>query len=764
MEAPAHWAMARRAMKVRTGQGPLSAFVLLAGMALVLGLVGAPAQAAGLGLPRAPAGIELDGDLGDPAWKQALVVDTFYETAFGDNRRPRVRTAARLMYDDRFLYVGVECDDPEPSRIRAPYVDRDQVQGDQDNFVVFLDARNDRQAAQEFRVNPRGIQADAIYYDADGREDFGPDFYFETAARITTRGWTAELRIPLSSLRYPRADPQSWGLLLWRNYPRDYRYLIFSSPLPRNSNCLICHSSEITDLRGLPSSQHLVVAPYASGQRVDQAEATGASLEEGELDGEAGVDVKWSPGSATAIDLTVNPDFSQIEADTAQIAVNNRFALFYPEKRPFFLEGVDLLDTPLGAVYTRSITSPRWGGRATGKVRGLAYTLLAAQDRGGGSVILPGPTGSSLAPQDYQSLVGIGRLRQDLGSSFVGALYAGREIEGGGYNRVYGPDLNWRPGRVDLVAAQFLWSDTLTPNRPELTPEWDGRKLQGHALHASWAHTPERWDTFLRVRDVAEGFRDDQGFVPQVGYRLAYGEGALTFFPSQGFVTRLRPYVFGEYQDDREGGLLEQRYGGGVSLTGRRNLQVLFGVTSARELTQRVLLDRLYLPFRISLSPTGWLTQLSVGGELGQDIDLANVRVGQGGEVTAEALLRPTSHLSLELLSSWSWLDVAAPEGGNARLFTAQVQRAKLVYNFSSRLYLRVIGEYVDERRDPDLYEEPVAERSGFFTGSALLAYRLNWQTAFFVGYGDDREELSSGQLVPFRREFFAKLSYAFQR
>ena len=228
-------------------------------------------QAAGPVLPRATGGIEVDGNLDDPAWAQALLVDTFYETAFGDNRRPSVRTAARLMYDDRFLYVGVECDDPEPSRIRAPYVDRDQVFGDQDNFVVFLDPHNDRRAAQEFRVNPRGIQADGIYYDADGNEDFGPDFYYDAAARITPRGWTAELRIPLSSLRYPRADPQSWGLLLWRNYPRDYRYLIYSSPLPRNSNCLICHSSEITGLRGLPSSQHLVVAPYASGQRVDEA-------------------------------------------------------------------------------------------------------------------------------------------------------------------------------------------------------------------------------------------------------------------------------------------------------------------------------------------------------------------------------------------------------------------------------------------------------------------------------------------------------------
>jgi hypothetical protein len=715
-------------------------------------------------VPRTSQGIDVDGDLSDVTWAGALVVDRFYETAFGDNRQPKVRTVARLMYDDRYFYVAVECDDPAPRKIRAPFVDRDNVFGDQDNFVVFLDPHNDRRTAQEFRVNPRGIQADAIYYDVNGNEDFAPDFYYDAAARITDRGWTAELRIPFSSLRYPKADPQKWGLLLWRNYPREYRYLIYSSPLPRNSNCLLCHSSEIAGLTKLPSSPHLVAAPYVSGQRVDAAPSVGEPLVEGELDGEAGLDVKWAPGPSTALDLTINPDFSQVEADVSQIAVNNRFALFYPEKRPFFLEGVDLLDTPIEAVYTRTITSPRWGGRATGKLGGMAYTLLAAEDRGGGSVILPGPESSSLAPQDYRSLVGIARLRQDLGSSYVSALYAGREIDGGGYNRVFGPDFQWRPGKVDVVTAQLLWSDTLTPNRPELTPQWDGRKLDGHALNASWARTPAKWDTIVSYQDVGDGFRDDQGFVPQVGYRRGYAEGGLAFFPSEGFLTNLRPFVFGEYVADREGEVLDESYGGGLTFVGRRSLQVLFGTTVSRVRTSGVLLDRTYVPFRIAMSPSGWLSRIEVTGEVGQDIDIVNVRSGRGGSVTGNVLLRPTRHLSLDLVSSWSWLDVAQPDGARARLFTAQVERVKLVYNFTAHFYIRVIGEYVEERRDPDLYMQPVPERTASFTGSVLLAYRLNWQTAIFAGYGDDRERLPSGGLEPTGRQFFAKISYAFQR
>jgi hypothetical protein len=737
--------------------------MLLGGLPLLASLAAAQ-PVPPVALPRAPGPITVDGDLSDPAWAAAAVVDTFYEAAFGDNRKPIVRTVARLMYDDRYFYVGVQCDDPHPERIRAPYVDRDNVLDDQDNFVVFVDAANDRRSAQEFRVNPRGIQTDAIYNDANGNQDFSPDFYYDTAARITAQGWTAEMRIPLSSLRYPAADSQSWGILLWRNLPREFRYSMFSSPIPRNTNCLICLSGTFTGLRGLPSSRHLVAAPYVSGQRVDLAPEPGAPLDRGALDAEAGIDLKWSPTAATALDATVNPDFSQIEADVAQIAVNNRFALFYPEKRPFFLEGFDLFDTAIPAVYTRTITSPAWGGRVTGKAGGAAYTLLTAQDRGGGSVILPGPTGSDLAPQDYRSFVGIGRLRQTLGSSFVGLLYAGREIEGGGHNRVVGPDFQWRPGSVDAVSGQFLWSDSETPSRPDLTPDWDGRRLRGHGLTATWAHTPPNYHWFLRYSDFSDAFRADEGYVPQVGYRRGYAEASLTFYRPRGLFSRLQPFVLGDYQTDREGHLISRRVGSLLSFQGKGNLQGALGLNFDRMLTGSELLNRTQATFNVALTPSRFLAKVGLAGDAGEQIDLVNVRVGRGVDLTATATLRPTSHLGLDIVSSWSWLDVDASGGGRARLFTALVQRLKLVYNFTPRLYVRLIGEYVDERRDPSLYSVPVDRRSASFTGSALFAYRLNWQTAFFAGYGDDRTLSPTNELVRTGRQFFVKLSYAFQR
>src|SRR5262249_1333700 len=157
---------------------------------------------------------------------------------------------------------------------------------------------------------------------------------------------------------------------------------------------------------------------------------------------------------------------------------NERFALFYPEKRPFFLEGADLLQTPIQAVYTRTITAPRWGARTTGKARGVRYTALVAEDTGGGRAILPRPNGSPFAEQDFGSTVLLGRVKRDIGLSSVGALVTDRENhDGNGHNRVVGPDVQWRPSAADVVAGQALFSESLTPTHPELTREWNGQRL-----------------------------------------------------------------------------------------------------------------------------------------------------------------------------------------------------------------------------------------------------------------------------------------------
>jgi hypothetical protein len=738
--------------------------VALPAVLLLLAANGAAAEPAPpLTVRRAAGPIRLDGDLSDPGWQGAAVLDRFWETQPGDNVVPRVKTVVWVAYDERHLYVAVRCDDPDPSRIRAPFVERDDIVGTDDNVALFLDTRGDGLTAVELRVNPAGQQGDAVYNDGSQNEDFSPDVFYDTAARVTDSGWAAEMRIPFSSLRYPRRDEQQWRILVWRNYPREYRYFIHSRPIPRGSDCLVCHAQPLLGVSGLPASGGLVLAPYASGQDVAAASAPGEPLGDPERTGDVGVDVKWQPSAGNTIDATVNPDFSQVESDVAQIAVNNRFALFFPEKRPFFMEGVELFDTPIQAVYTRTITSPRWGGRATGRVGSSSYAVVAADDRGGGSVVLPGPEGSSLASQEMGSLVGIARFRQEIGGSYAGALFTGREVDGGGYNRVFGPDVLWRASPKDRVSAQLLWSETLTPDRPDLAEEWDGRRLSGHGLSASWNHQERRPVLSLRYRDFADDFRADTGFVPRVGYREGFALAGWNFYP-EGLVTQAQPQVTVIYSEDREGSLLRRLVHPGAFVLGSRNLQAFAGLAFLTERTGATLLSTTSLELGAQVDPSRTFTRVGFQASLGEAVDLYNVQVGTGADLTAFATLRPWARLTLDLTAARRWLDVPRPEGGDGRLFTATVLRAKALVHFSSRAYLRLVGQWVGTTSDPALFPFPVDEEEGGLEASALFTYKINWQTALYLGYGDERALDARDELRRTSRQLFAKISYAFQR
>jgi hypothetical protein len=729
----------------------------------------APSADPPLDVPRAAGKITVDGRLDDAAWQQAAVLDKFYETYPGDNTEPKVKTVVYLTYDGDAFYIGIHAFDPEPGKIRAPFVSRDNIVGTDDNVAVFLDTRNDRRSAVELRVNPRGNQADAIYNDGSSNEDFSPDFFYDTAAEITADGWTAEMRIPFSSLRYPKREENRWGILVWRNYPRDQRYGIYSSPIDRGSNCTVCHSREITGLRGLPGGGHFVGAPYVNGQRLGEPRnGPGSPLEDQSVKTDAGIDVKWTPSASNALDLTINPDFSQIESDVGQIAVNNQFAIFFPEKRPFFLERLDLFDTPIQAVYTRTITDPKWGLRDTGKLDDTSYTVLVTEDQGGGTVIIPGETGNGYAPQDFSSRVLVGSLRRDFGgTSYLGLLVTDRENEGssGGHNRVAGPDFLWRRSQTDQVTGQLLVSDTETPDRPDLYSGWDGRQLTSHAGHLEWLHTGRDWTWRATAQDFGEDFRADEGFVPQVGYRLGRYALYRNYYPQSGLFRRVQPYVITRYVESPDGRLIQRQTNTGVQTQGQRNLSagLEFDVREQLRVGSQIL-ERSRATGYFQIDPGRRFSRIGASFVLGDSIDFANGRVGQGGDFSAFGTLKPTDHLALDFNADRQWLDVNAGGGLSGRLFTAQIERLKVTYNFTARAFLRVIGEYLDVNRDPRLYTFAVDARSGSFAGSALFAYQLNWQTVLFVGYADDRLQDPSGDLQRADRAVFIKISYAFQR
>jgi len=738
----------------------------------VVAFSGAPAAAqsslagATLQVTRATGSIKIDGDLGDEGWRGATRVTTWYEINPGENNEPPVRNVALLTYDDRSFYIAFELDDPDPAAIRAPLGDHDALSGNSMDFAgVLLDPLNTGRNGVEFFVTPRNVQYDAVIDDQSG-ENSSPDFFWDSAARIGAHGWTAEIRIPFSSLRYRNADPQTWGIILYRNYPRNFRYQFFTTRVPKNNNCLVCYENRMDGLERLPPGGHLVAAPYVSGTAASRArdDTAGEPLIRDPLKGRVGLDVKFTPSANTAIDATLRPDFSQVESDTAQISANERFALFYPEKRPFFLEGVDLLQTPFQALYTRTITSPDWGGRVTGKAGGIRYTALAAADAGGGTVILPGPNDSTTADQPSASDVFVVRAQKMIGLSFIGALVADREgRDGGWHNRVAGPDFQWRPSGADVVTGQWLISQSRTPDRPDLADEWTGRRLSGGAAQASWNHNTRHLDWAAKYADVGTGFRADTGFMPQVGYREGYAQAGWQIYPS-GFLRRERTFLNVDYQVDQTGALITRDVEPGLGMDILWNGFMQYRYIDARTRAGTRVIQRHQLGFIANFSPTRHFSYIGVDGTVGRDIDFDNARPARGATVNISATLQPSDHLALNLLQNTRWLNVDEGPFAAGRLFTQRVSRVKATYTFTSRLFVRAIGQYILTTREPQLFVDVVDARAGDFTGSLLFAYKINWQSVMFVGYGDDRSLADQRTLEPLDQQIFVKMSYAFQR
>ena len=715
-------------------------------------------------ITRATGPITIDGKLDEPAWQNATKFETWYETNPGDNIAPKWKTVGYVTYDDHFFYCAIDSFDPDPTSIRSAYADHDGISGNIDDYAgPIIDTRNDGKTGYLFLVNAHNVQYDAVTDDTSGNEDSSPDFFWDSETKIDAHGWTVEMRIPFSSLRYSGSNPSQWGLILYRNRPRDRRYQMFSNKLPRGSNCFVCNYDKITGLEGLPSGGHIVAAPYATARSTGIASDDGLKYGNGATN--AGMDVKWTPNADTAVDAAINPDFSQVESDTAAISTNQRFALFFPEKRPFFLEGTELFNTPIQAVYTRTITQPRWGLRSTGKYGNDAYTLLVADDRGGGSVLLPSSQGTDFADQDFSSYAIIGRERHDLGhNSYISFLGTARQEEGGSYNRVFGPDVQFK-SQHHTFTAQLLFSDSRTPNRPDLASEWNGQKLHSFAGFAWYQFQTKNYDYYIEHHDYGRDFRADNGFIPQVDWKETYTEGGHTFYPKDKFFSRIRIFSMGQYDTDQSGTMLYRLVSGGFGADGKFRSFTRLRFAHEKVRNGDTVFDRNQLLYNIQFGLKHLLQFVGFSGWVGDEVDFTNNRLAHGADVSISATIRPTDHLNIDVSEDRRWLQEHPPALPDATLFTAQVERIRAVYTFNSRMFIRTILQNARTNRNQNLYVKAVDHHSGSLATQVLLAYKINWQTLVYVGAGDLRDVVTEdNRFEPASRQVFAKVSYAFQR
>jgi hypothetical protein len=466
---------------------------------------------------RAPVAIEVDGALTDEGWKQAAVIDLPYEFFPGDNLPAPVRTEFLVTFGEQHLYLAFRAFDPEPGRIRAHLADRDAITTfQQDDHVGFiLDTFNDERRGFQFRVNPLGVQADAVFSELEGIEDFSWDAIWSSAGRVTAEGYEVEIAIPFNQLRFPKTEAaQTWGFDAFRSYPRSVRHRLLARWNDRNRACLLCQADKLAGFAGMTPGRNLEFDPTVTGRRTDRRpDAPAAPLENGEATGEVGLTARWGITPNLIFNATVNPDFSQVEADVAQLDVNTRFALFYPEKRPFFLEGIDFFATPLNTVFTRTIVDPVGGLKLTGKSGSNAYGVFVARDDTN-NILLPSNQGSEVVSLAQGVTSAVARYRRDVGrTSTVGAIYTGRE--GGEYhNRVFGADVFLRPGASDTVRVQALGTRTANPVGVADLAGHGREEFDGYGLFADYFHESRHWFWFAGYQDLSPGFRADNGFIP----------------------------------------------------------------------------------------------------------------------------------------------------------------------------------------------------------------------------------------------------------
>jgi len=331
--------------------------------------------------------IKVDGVLDEEAWSKAEVIKLPYEWLPGDNIPAPVDTDCMLTYDESHLYIGFRCYDPEPKKIRAHLMDRDATDSliQDDHINIMIDAFNDERRSFQFRVNPLGVQADANFSELEGYEDFSWDAIWASAGKISDWGYAIEIGIPFNQLRFPKTkEKQIWGFSAERSWPRSVRHRMTSHVRNRNISCILCQFNKISGLEKISPGRNLEFDPTLTANRTDTMPPQnfpGGALESGKAKAEPGITAKWGITPNLILNATANPDFSQVEADVAQLDVNTRFALYYPEKRLFFLEGGDFFLTPIQAVFTRTVADPLWGTKLTGKIGRSALGFFATQDR-----------------------------------------------------------------------------------------------------------------------------------------------------------------------------------------------------------------------------------------------------------------------------------------------------------------------------------------------------------------------------------------------
>jgi hypothetical protein len=715
--------------------------------------------------------------LDEPVWSQATRLTGFWQYQPVDGRPAEERTEVLVWYAPDAIHFGVIAHDRMPAAIRATVADRDNIDSE-DQVVLDIDTFHDRRRAFFFGVNPLGVQSDGVRSEGAGQVsslvpgsiDKNPDFVWESKGRISDRGYEIEIRIPFKSLRYPGGERQTWGFNVTRIVRRT-GYTDTWTDVRRANASFIGQEGAIAGLHDLRHGVTVEAQPFVTATANGSRDPAGGEFDREDVDPDAGLNLRLG-FTSYALDATLNPDFSQVESDEGQVTLNERFALFFPEKRPFFLEGIELFGTPQTLVYTRRIGDPKAGAKFTGKFGQLGVAHLTAVDETG----------------DDDAWFNITRLRRDFGrNSIAGVTFTNRD-QGGAHNRVLAGDFRYVWG---LYFAQFQYGASWTTD--------SGATRRAPIWQAEYDRTGRSWGFNYLLRGLGDGFDAQAGFVNRLRSDVVSGHAfnRLTLYGARGALLENLTVFFGPewtwlygdfgFKEGLEG--FEQfdatfQLRGGWELNGHLQHDfVNFQDSSFAGYTAGGAAGLAYLP-PDDYSGVSWTVKATtptwrrLGAELsyqrGRTPIFQEGATGTGRMIIGGVELRPAP--TVRIAATGTAFQLFRLDG--SEFARSLIPRLQAEYQPNRALFFRAIGEYRSERR-----AALRAARSGeplFIDGEAQPAVRTNGLrvdllasfeptpgTVAFLGYGSSLEtdgDFNWSRLERVSDGFFVKLAYRVRR
>ncbi len=677
----------------------------------------------------------IDGILDDAVWRDAPW-ETGFKTWYPDYGLDMVEnTKVWYAYDRENLYFAYRCFDSQPDKIKAAVSARDKIKPD-DWICLNLDTFNDQQSLYAFYCNPLGIQMDSRA--VGNNEDLSVDFVWYSEGRIDEQGYAVEIRIPFKSIRYSQTDPVEMGIIFERHISRLTQSGTYPPLDPQQGPNF--HTQMRTlfyyNIQQSRLFEMLPAVTYSTREETDAGELTTTGDE-----ATMSLTSKVGITSDLVLDGTYNPDYSQVEADAGQVDFNRRFALFYPEKRPFFLEGRENFTfggssegDPLGAVvHTRTIVDPILGAKLTGKIgeKNTLATIYAMDE-------LP----EDLDWGEYAH-VGVLRYKRALTKdSYLGGFYTGRERKAG-FNRVGGGDGQIRMNEASVLGLHAFFSQS--------EDDADSSEYNGHALGLNYLYNTRDWFINLRLHELSENFYTETGYVTRTGITRIRAGVIRMFYPQAGIVQRVDFLLNNQIINDKESNYWENYHGAYITLTMPRSTGIRAGYAYSTEVYLREKFDTGGLS---AIFHSQFTKQLFVSLTYAYAKKIRytmNPFQGKGSTASGSVLFQPSENYESSL--TLSYVDLYRDATGE-KIFDYTIIRSRNTYQLNKYLFFRAIVEY------NSFYEQLTTDFLASFTyipgtvihfGYGSLYERIQWQT--------DHYEHSDGFLET-KRGFFFKASY----